>query len=197
MSDGPQIDIGAQNFARGIGGGPRSASKDKTNEETSLDNAAEAVAHQGVNVAELAGLDLQELGSAGIQRALGGDVEGFGSKMIMPSVLPDSQGGFIARLLHAIFIKNRDITDHTQGVGTDGIAGGEGFASGGIDAASGGGNDFFDSSGFSSAASNFSSFISDFMDFGSGNFSALGGLSSPAFIDAPIISSGRGGADLG
>jgi len=129
-----------QNIGFGRGGG-KSASKDKANEETSLDNMAEAVAHQGVNVAELAGLDLQELGSAGIQRALGGDVEGFGGKMIMPSALPDSQGGFIARLLHAIFIKNRDITDHTQGVSSDGnIEGGPidgGFSGGDFSALAG------------------------------------------------------------
>jgi hypothetical protein len=62
------------------------------------------------------------------------DSEGFGGKTI-PGLFDkmNMQGGFLVKLLHDIFIKNREITDHTAGVGSADASGsgGGGFDSGG------------------------------------------------------------------
>lgn len=99
-----------------------------------------------------------------------------------------SRGGVLYNVLVAL-IKDSTIKDHIAG-----LVGGD--ASGGGGAAGGGGGDagdFLASPAFASTANNFDSFISTPMDIGgSGNFSALGGLSSPLPVDAPVVSSGRG-----
>jgi hypothetical protein len=186
-------DIGAQNFARGIGGGAGagpSESKDPANEESQFDYTFTAIADKVAGFLEHFGIDFGQLGKVSVSKAVGGDTEGLHEKKIMPGgggILPNAPGGFLARLVTAIGLKNLlDIKD-----GTVGVSSGEGIA-----AASGGGS-IFDLSGdpgFGSAASSFSSFVSDFHDYGSGNFGATGQL---APIDMPIISSGRSsGAEL-
>lgn len=56
-----------------------------------------------------------------------------------------------------------------------------------------GGSSFLDSGGFASASSSFASHAHEPMDIGgSGNFAALGTLSSPLPMDTPVISTGRG-----
>jgi hypothetical protein len=127
------FDINSHLQQMGFGrGGGKSAGKDGTNEDTIIDPVIEGAAKNVTGLTHLAGLDLNEFGKTGIQSGL--ESEGIAGKMITPSALPDIQGGFIARLLHAVFLKNRDITDHTQGVSgganIEGGSGGEGFSGG-------------------------------------------------------------------
>lgn len=193
----PGPDAGALLHARGITGGGTGQGKTKTDDYANAENALGEHAKASVDKAgEAAGLTIPVVGKAisllfsGNSATAGLESEGLSGKMIMPSVLPDAQGGFLARLL-AILGKGRDITDLTAGTGGD-AGGGGAFSDGGM--ASGGG-DFSDLPNFSDASAQFSANASDMLDFGSGNFSALGGLSSPLPIEAPVISTpSRGGA---
>jgi hypothetical protein len=192
MSEGPQLDIGAQNFARGLGGGAGagpSDSKDPANEESQFDYTFTAIADKIAGFLEHFGIDFGQLGKVSVSKAVGGDTEGLHEKKIMPGgggILPNAPGGFLARLATAIGLKNLlDIKDHTQGASSganiEAASGGEGFA---------GGGDFSGMIGGGQGSMGDFAFV----DYGTGNFGATGQL---APIDMPIISSGRSsGAEL-
>ncbi len=160
----------------GFGRGKQDNASDGTNEKSTIDAIFDNSGKQTYTAAKITGvpLNLNNVGEVGLQKAIGGESEGITGKMIMPSFLPDMQGGFLAKLLHSIFVKNREITDHTAGVGGD--ASGSGGNSGGGDFASGG-------------------------DFGGGGFAdyntaSLGSMVSPSnFPDYDFIPVSR--ADLG
>ncbi len=124
----------------GFGRGKQDAASDGTNEKSTMDAVFDNSGKQTYTVAKLTGvpLNLNNVGEVGLQKAMGGDSEGLAGKMIMPSLMPDAQGGFIAKLLHSIFIKNREITDHTSGAGGDA----SGSGSGGGDFGGGGFSDY-------------------------------------------------------
>lgn len=106
---------------------------------------------------------------AGLETAQGSD---FASKMINPFAGSFSlRGGALYNAIFAPLIKNKAITDLTSGVG----------------------GSVLDKPDFHAAAHDFGSRISGAMDIGGhGDFSALGGLSSPLPIDAPILPPSRG-----
>lgn len=122
----------------GFGRGKQDNASDGTNEKSTIDALFDNAGKQTYTGAKLTGLpvNLTNVGEVGLQKTFGGDSEGITGKMIMPSIFPDMQGGFLAKLLHSIFVKNREITDLTAGVGGD--ASGSGSASGGDS----GGSDF-------------------------------------------------------
>ena len=157
----------------GFGRGKQDNASDGTNEKSSIDLILDSSAgKQTYTVAKLTGapINLSNVGEVGLQKAIGGESEGITGKMIMPSFLPDAQGGFFAKLLHSIFIKNREITDHTSGVT------GESSSSGGGGDYSGGGD-----------------FGGGFADY---NTASLGGMVNPSsFPDYDFIPVSR--ADLG
>lgn len=185
MADGPQIDIGAQNFARGIGA---STGKTKTDDYVNAENAAgEHVKASLDKAGEALGLTVPVAGKAislifsGNSAASGLESEGIAGKMIMPSFMPDAQGGFLARLLHSVFIKNREVTDHTAGVGGSGDY--TGGSSGGGDYT---GGDAFAGGSFSdSRAPDFSQFASrsESFDWSPVSLASLGALPRPAVPD--------------
>jgi hypothetical protein len=142
----------------GFGRGKQDNASDGTNEKNIVD--ALVVDPSGKTLysgAKLAGVpvNLSNVFEVGLQKAVGGDSEGITGKMIMPSF--DSHGGFFAKLFHAVFVKNREITDHTAGVGGD--ASGSGSDGGG--SSSSGGGDFGDGGSFSDYSSaSLGSFVS-------------------------------------
>lgn len=166
----------------GFGGGAAKAGPDDgTNEKDIVDGVIMGGADKSPgNVAKLSGIpvNLNDLGTTGIQKALGGDTEGIAGKMIVQGgVLSDAPGGFLAKLLHSIFIKNREITDHTQGVGGDGGNFADGGSGGGF---SDGGGDFGGGSGNFAGGNGFSD--NDFIAMG-GNFGDF--VSPSSFPDYP------------
>src|SRR5438105_3892759 len=98
MADGPSIDIGAQNFARGVGQQKQAGGSDGTNEKSTVDALFDAPGKPlGYNLPSMMGvpLNLSEAGQHGLQKAFGGDTEGLTGKTIMPSLLHDIGGGFL------------------------------------------------------------------------------------------------------
>lgn len=134
---------------------------------------AESIPILGPILSKLLPLNAGEVSAlSGLDTPQGSDI---GSKMINPGAGSLSmRGNVLYNSLAAPFMKNSAITDQTGGVG--------GGAS--IEASSGGEN-------FLAAASNFSSYVSDMVDYGSGNFSALFNISAPTFDGMPM-NMGRG-----
>lgn len=197
----PGPDAGALLHARGIVGGQ--TGKTKTDDYVGGENALGEHAKAGMDKAgEAAGLTIPVVGKmisllfSGNSAAAGLESEGVKDKMIMPTgggVLPDSQGGLLARIL-AMIAKGRDPINMTADV-TGGTTGDGGAGTGGGDMA--GGGDFTAPPDFSVASAQFSSNATDMVDFGSGNFSATGNLPSPLPVDAPIMDApSRGGAAI-
>lgn len=179
----------------GHGSSQKSQSSDKTNEEDTLNHLLDAAGHNAAGQLEHLHLDLSKLGTTGLQAALGGDVEGIAGKTIMPSILPDTQGGFLARLLHSIFIKNREITDHTGGTGGssgsgDYSGGGGGGGSGDYGGGGGSGGDF---SNHAMHHPHFEEFINPTpsFDWSAISWASLGALPRPSTPDVGP------GADIG
>jgi hypothetical protein len=176
--------LGRQGGAFGGGSGQsKGAPSDGTNEKDTIDGLIMGGMDKTPGtVAKLTGvpIDFSNALNTGVQRALGGDTEGFAGKMILQGgILQGPQGGFLARLLHDIFLKNRDITDHTQmhmqgSAATDGGGGG--------DFSGGGGGDFL---GASSSNMNFGDFVSQASSFDWSEISmaSLGGLPRPTLPD--------------
>ena len=136
--------------------GSQGKGDDSTNTDDTLQAAFKSSGKAVYNMAKLVDLpiNLSGLGETSVTQPL--DSEGMSGKSI-PSMIGSigSQGGFLAKLLTDIFIKNRDITDHTGGVGGtphgDGgggsSGGGGGGDTGGGGASSSGGMSHFDGGG--------------------------------------------------
>lgn len=138
-------DLFAQQMAlRGSQGGKND---DAVNSEDTLQALVKSSGKATYTMARIIDLpiNLSGLGETSITQPL--DSEGIAGKTL-PGIIGhmSSQGGFLAKLLHDIFIKNRDITDHTAGINSDGSGSTGG---GGGDFAGGGGGDNFTSGGIS------------------------------------------------
>ena len=179
--------LGRQGGAFG-GQSKQSAASDGTNEKSTVDSLVDGAGKTTYTAAKLLNLpvNVTEFGQHGLQKAFGGDTEGITGKMVMPGVLQNLGGGFLAKLLYDIFIKNREITDHTGGGGS---ASGGDFASG----TGSGGGDFSGSNAlqmpdFSDFATPTNSF-----DWSPVALASLGGLPRPPLPDmGPSV-----GADMG
>ncbi len=162
----------------GLGQQKSTPTNDGTNEKSTIDALAENSGKATDIGAKITGIPINvtELGQHGLQKAIGGDTEGLTGKMIMPSFMPDAQGGFLARLLYDIFVKNREVTDQTGGTGGDTTGGG-----GGGDMMSGSGG-FSD---FNTQSANFGDFAapSSSYDWSSVSWESLGALPRPALPD--------------
>lgn len=170
----------------GLGQQKSTPTNDGTNEKSTVDALLENSGKATDIGAKITGIpiNITELGQHGLQKAIGGDTEGLTGKMIMPSFLPDAQGGFLARLLHDIFVKNREVTDHTGGTGGDATGGGSDMMSGG--------GGFAD---FNMQSANFGDFAapSNSYDWSDISLASLGNLPRPAL---PDMGPGQG-ADIG
>ena len=135
MSNAP--DLFAQQMAMRASG----KGDDSTNSEDTLQAAFKSSGKAVYNMAKLVAvpINLSGLGETSITQPL--DSEGMSGKSI-PSMISSigSNGGMLAKLLTDIFIKNRDISDHTGGVGGNphGDGGGGGGGGGGADTGGGG-----------------------------------------------------------
>lgn len=171
---------------------------DGTNEKGILDFVVDAAAAKGPGLlTKLTGApDMTQLGQTSV--TTGFDSEGFTGKT-PPSLLTgaDLQGGFLARLLHAVFIKNREITDHTQYINASGEGGSGGGGDGGGGAASSGGSDYAPISSMGGAEPQVIEFGGKLIAAGAsydGDFSFLRGESSitPPSTPSVGVSSGVG-----
>ncbi|MGE0754639.1 MAG: hypothetical protein AB7L92_05715, partial [Alphaproteobacteria bacterium] len=162
-------------------GGPQAGPSDPANEKESAQIVVDAAGEKAASVAtKMLGVpNLSQLGQVGINKQF--ESEGIAGKSILPtSILPDARGGFLVNLFHTIFIKNREITDHTRYINEGGTAADSG-SSGGGDGGGGGGGDVFTGGG------------SSFSDY---NTMDMGGIVSPS--DFPTYSmSSVAMADLG
>ena len=181
----------------GFGQGKQAQAQDPTNEKDTIQAIIDEAGKPLYTGAKLTGLhvNITDVGQVGINKQF--ESEGLTGKMIMQSIAPDAQGGFLAKLLHAIFIKNREITDHTGGTG----GGGEGgaFGSGGGGAAGGGdfGGDMAGGGGFSDFNTmNFGSFVSP-PDYPSYSYSAIS-MADLGTFSPPAVGTGQSmGLELG
>lgn len=179
-------------------GGGKSKTDDYVNEED-ISAHVKASVDKGVDGLSLSVPIIGKMISiifSGNSAVAGLENEGIAGKMIIPSVLPEAQGGLLARILSQLG-KNKQITDQTGGAGGEGGGGGGGgFAGGGGggDFAGGGFSDYsfqsFGDAGFSQLASRSESF-----DWSPVAWASLGGLSSPLPVEAPVIEApSRGGS---
>jgi hypothetical protein len=178
----------------GFGGSAaKTGPSDGTNEKDIVDGVVlSGVEKSPGTVAKLTGIpvNLNEFGQVGLQKAIGGDTEGLAGKMILQGgLLSDAPGGFLAKLLHDIFIKNREVTDHTGGVSGSDSGGG-----GGGDFSSGGGDFSGDFIGAQSSNMNFGDFASasSSYDWSDVSWASLGSLPRPTLPDM-----GPSGPDMG
>ena len=133
-------DIGARLFASGQLGGPKGAADDSVNNKDALQAIFEASDKTATYyLAKIGGLPVNLSGVGSTSALAQFESEGLSGKML-PSMFQNlgTQGGFLAKLMHDIFVKNREITDHTTGVGGD--ASGSGGSGGGGDGGGGGGD---------------------------------------------------------
>ena len=137
----PPPDLYAQGILKGSGGGGggggAAQAKDPTNEQLGTHDTKRMVYNvTGVLTGEALPFNIATaLENGGMQQGL--ETEGIAGKTI--ASLADSmnsRGGVLAKIAHDIFLKNREITDHTQGVGgnVQGEGGGA-AAAGGSDGA--------------------------------------------------------------
>ena len=175
----------------GGGGASKGPASDGTNEKDTIEGLIIGSTDKAPGtIAKLSGVmvDLNELGQSGLQKSIGGDTEGITGKMILQGgLLSDAPGGFLARLLHSIFIKNREITDHTGGVGGDMAGGGGDYSGGGGDYS----GDFIGAQASNMNLGEFASPSSSY-DWSDVSWASLGALPRPALPDA-----GHSGPDLG
>lgn len=175
MAEGGGPGLGADLFAKGIGQQKQAGGDDGTNSEDMLQSLAKAggekVASTAAKLGATFGVNLSSVGSVSVTQPI--DSEGLSGKTI-PSLMSSvsTNGGFLVKLLHDVFVKNREVTDHTTGVG-----GGEQIA------AASGGSGFEGGSSFASGG-DFSSMVSpaSFPDYpmSSMSMASLGTFSSPS-----------------
>lgn len=159
-----------------FGQGKQDPAADSTNEKTTFDALFDQSGNHLYTAAKIgvAPIKLNNVFEVGLTKQL--DSEGIAGKNII-SLLQDAHGGFWAKLLHAIFIKNREITDHTAGVGGEG-SGDAGNWGGGGSADSGGSFADYNTADFGSFVSqpDFPSF--DYIPIAAAD---LGSFSPPSF----------------
>lgn len=185
MADGPQIDRGAELFARGVGQNANAGAEQlKPNEQETpelvVQGANQLFGNSLVKFVEavplvgslLAGMIPTNPGRASMFGGL--ETEGYAGKTINPGK-GGTQGSNLYNALIAPLIANRAVTDQTGGTGGDGDI-----------MASGGGGNGFETFSSMPGMESFISATSNRMEFAYSDvpMSALGTFSPPVFGDA-------------
>jgi hypothetical protein len=203
MADGPQIDRGAELFARGVGqgsdGSGGAAEQLKPNEHETPELIVQGLnrlfgqsAAKFIDAIPIIGPLLSgpiPTNPGRVSTASGLESDGYASKMINPGK-GGTQGSNIYNAIIAPLIANRAISDHTGGTG--GSASGDSGGWGGGDTVmtgSGGGGNSFDAFSSIPGVESFISATSNRMElpYSEVSMASLGTFSPPSFGDATAM----------